>query len=103
MHFYYFLPFLSTDFTDFTDFCLYHLTKRMNLMVAQCNVWLNLMHLVIILPPVSSVDVNCRPSGSLNSVPRLAVLGGVLLLSSRTAAAVTKQYLDYEICSRRWS
>lgn len=37
-----------------------------------------------------------RPSRNSNLVPRLAVVGGVLPLSSRTAAAVNKKYLDYD-------
>ena len=39
MHFYCFLPSLSTDFTDFTDFfCHYHRTNQMNQMAgAMCG------------------------------------------------------------------
>ena len=51
----------------------------------------------------SSVVNPRRPSRNSNLVPRLAVVGGVLLLSSRTAAAANKNTLDYDMCSRRWS
>lgn len=45
-----------------------------------------------------------RPFRSSNLVPRLAVVGGVLPLSSRTASSLKKKYLDYDYASsRRWS
>ena len=45
----------------------------------------------------------CRPFRSLNLVPRLAVVGVVLPLSSRTAAACKQKYFRLWWCSRRWS
>ena len=40
---------------------------------------------------------SCRPFRGSNLVPRLAVVGVVLPLSSRTAAAVNKNTLDYDV------
>ena len=38
-----------------------------------------------------------RPSRSSNLMPRLTVVGVVLPLSSRTAAASKQKYLDYDV------
>ena len=43
------------------------------------------------------VILPCRPSRSSNLVPRLAVVGVVLPLSSRTAAAGNKNTSDYDV------
>ena len=55
------------------------------------------MHLVIILPHVSSVDGHCRPSRGLNLVPRLAVVGGVLLAILTDRSSRKQKYLDYDV------
>ena len=60
MHFYYFSTLFTSDFTGFS------------------------------VSSASSVVFSRRPFRSSNLVPRLAVVGGVLPLSSRTAAAVNK-------------
>ena len=60
MYFYCFSTFFTSDFTGFS------------------------------VSSASSVVFSRRPSRSSNPVPRLAVVGGVLPLSSRTAAAVNK-------------
>lgn len=48
-----------------------------------------LHHLVFFLNPR-------RPSRSSNLVPRLAVVGVTLWLSSRTASSLNKKYFDYD-------
>ena len=60
MHFYCFSTLFTSDFTDFS------------------------------VSSASSVVFSRHPSRSSNLVPRLSVVGGVLPLSSRTAAAVNK-------------
>ena len=60
MHFYCFSTLFTSDFTDFS------------------------------VSSASSVANLRRPSRNSNLVPRLAVVGGVLPLSSRTTAAVNK-------------
>ncbi len=44
-----------------------------------------------------------RPSRSSNLVPRLAVVGVVLLAILTDCSSLKQKYLDYDVCSRRWS
>ena len=44
-----------------------------------------------------------RPFRSSNLVPRLAVVGGVLLAILADRSSRKQKYLDYDMCSRRWS
>ena len=49
------------------------------------------------------VILPCRPSRSSNLVPRLAVVGGVLLAILTDRSSRKQKYLDYDYFSRRWS
>lgn len=72
MHFYYFLPFLSTDFTDFSV-CLEPQTTQTDAKIIYDSYCCNLIFLRILW------SILRRPFRSSNLVPRLAVVGGVLL------------------------
>lgn len=90
MHFYYFFCLLlSTDYTDFTDFslCLEPQTTQTDAKIIYDSYCCNLIFLRVLR---ILWLILCRPFRSLNLVPRLAVVDGVLSLSSRTAAAGNK-------------
>lgn len=83
----------STDFTDFSV-CLEPQTTQTDAKIIYGSCCCNLLFLRI---SAYSVVNPRRPSRNSNLVPRLTVVGVVLPLSSRTAAASKQKYLDYDV------
>lgn len=82
MHFYYFSTLFASDFTDFL--CLEPQTTQTDAKIIYYSCCCKLLFLRI---SASSVVNPRRPSRSSNLVPRLAVVGSVLPLSSQTAGS----------------
>ena len=99
MHFYCFLPSLSTDFTDFsvslepqttqTDAKIIYDSCCFNLLFLRI---LRLLWLILVAHPGTRTWCHALPWWAL-----------CCSLSSRTAAAVNKNTLDYDVSSRWWS
>ena len=107
MHFYCFLPSFINRFHRFHWFFVFIIGWTWwTLWLSQCNVWSDLVHLVIIfflrvlrilwLIHVAHPGARTR----CHAFPWWALC---CWLSSRTPAASKQKYLDYDMCSRRWS